>query len=911
MNIEEIVNSIEHKPIGFEEIGEVMVGDSHVPRNMWRYVRPKPGTVVQLCVALSNSPTLRIVAAIAIVVAAAVAGPLGAGYLAGAGLFASGSTAFFAASAAISATVAIGGTLLLNALAPPPVNPASALAQGQTGSDIRSAGLTGNVVDPGGSAPYVAGYRRVFPPFISPPAIELIGIDEIVEGVYGIIGPAKIADIQLDGTPISQVPNITFEVTEGFINSPQQGLVTRQAKTRNPQLELSKHLTDATNQLRLRDQGTPEADLPSYHRLTTRDSPDEFWMTINFAQGFYRTDSAPISVPIRIRIRPTGSSDTSWVSLPEVHFGSNKTNVLQVTVKLMWKKAGAVLPTPPTFGTAGAVLAYKSVPAQTNTPADSGYDADDYFSAGVGNDLYQSTTVATTNVRNVYLFADRVEYYLDPDTFPKDHYDIEIIRGAYYRNSQFTTSTYVNNVPPGNGISNYFTYYIDSGGFASVTTDQGVVKDQMIITRTTDVWNEYPLTPGAPFALIAIKAKGRFIQQLSCMAGAYVPLYNGTDWTTLIDISTNPAEHYRNVLTSRLGAFPKEDDEIDDASIVAWRQSCIDNNYTINAVIQGSKQTDVMNMITSAGKARPLQCETWGVTEDHDRSAEDPIQIFTPRTMADFQWQKTFSPFTDGFRVKFDDSSNNYIEDQIVVLDPEAMTSGARLEDIRYETLVTQNDAIARALFDLKQARRRLTFYSGTVGLDVLKCRRGDLVGVAHDMLASDVGFGRINTVTTSAGNVTAITIDGSVPAPTMDFFNNPTLTFFNDPTLTLFEKPTRMGVMIRCSDGTFLVKEVTAPVPGDDTMTLNFVTPFTNTGIVTADALVTIGPLTKELLRLVVQSIVTKDEFTATITMVDEANDLFTTDFVPEDSSRWLTALDRTSRLANMGKTLFLENMG
>lgn len=861
-SIAEIVEAIPSKPLGFEEYGFVCINGEPIPREQWKYVRPKvrnKDVVVTLHVRLHSSNTLRIIASVAIIALAVIAGPLGAGLLG----FTAGTAAFSLASAGISAGIAIGGSLLLSALAPPPANP-NILQSQSTGSDVKPAALTGNVIDPGGSVPRVLGLRKVFPPFVSPPLVELIDKEEIVEGVYGLLGPHSISDIRIGGVPAAQMQEVNIEIVQGFENSSPQSLVTRQSKTQSPAIELSKHLTDPTTQNRLLDQGSPNSDIPYFHRLITRDSPDEFWLSVNWPQGFFRTDNSVVAIPVRVRMRLLGN--TAWINMPEVHFYSNQANTLQTTIKLMWTGPISVLPTPPATATAGPTLAYKVVPSQVMTPAGTGWTADSYFSAASGNDLLSSATVGTTNVRNVGLFPDRVEFNLDPNVFPKGIYEVEIIRGCYYLNNQFTAATYADNqmtTPP----ADFFTYWFD-GSFYRINSDQGLIKDQMLVQRVTNVWNEYPVTPGAPFALIAIKARGRSIQEVSCMAGGLVDV--GGSFVT----STNPADHYLDVLTSTLGSFPLAIDQVDVTGLASWKSHCTAMGYTINSVIQGMKQPDVLQLIAAAGFARPIQSEVWGVAQDRDRTADSPIQIFTPRNMADFQWTRTFSPFTDGFRVKYDNSLIDYVEDQIVVLDPEAQTGGIRLEDIRYETLVTRGDAVTRALFDLKQARRRLVFYSGVADIENIACRRGDLIGVSHDTLDKDTGFGRISQVLTSGGNITGIVLDDSIPAPTLDFFNIPTLTFFNDPTLAFFNKPTRIGVMIRTTVGTMLVKEVTTTQ--DDALTLTFVTPFADTGIVLPDCLITSGPLTRETRRLLVQTVQPKDQDTATLTFVDEAPDLW-----------------------------------
>src|SRR5262249_16747140 len=155
--------------------------------------------------------------------------------------------------------------------------------------------------------------------------------------------------------------------------------------------------------------------------------------------------------------------------------------------------------------------------------------------------------------------------------------------------------------------------------------------------------------------------------------------------------------------------------------------------------------------------------ELLGVTLDKDRSTDTVVQVFNPRNLGSFRWEKAFGNLPDGFRARFDNVALDYEEDELIILDPLAPTKGVRLEEIRYEVYATQNEVLARARFDLLQARKRLTFYFGECDAENIVCVRGDLVAVQHDILMNQAGFAYIQSVLTSAGNVTGIVLDDTV----------------------------------------------------------------------------------------------------------------------------------------------------
>lgn len=803
-SILDIVENVPELPVYFVECGFVCVNGEEVPREWWRYVRPREHSVVTLHIRLERGGAGKIlasVAAIAVILIAAIAAPA---IVAAAGL--TGALAA-GATAAIGVAGSIGGALLYSALAPPPASTTANAAGPQLDRSVKAAALTGNTLGAGDNLARVLGYRRAFPSFICQPLVELIGIVEVVEGVYGLAGPHLIDHIYVDNVDVATMPEVSTQTTAGFASSIPQTLVNRQGYVVAPNTTLSAHLYDSTNTTNLRDQGSPSSDIPYYHRFVTRTAPDEFWMSLAFAEGLIHSNGNNLGVSTRVRFRIRGT--TTWTDCPEVMWRNDQPAALQTTIKLMWLTPPTVLPQPDQ--NLGAWATFYSTPAQTATPTGGGaFTANSYFYKGSGDTFYTFNNITTTGLRNMGAFLDRVEFYLDPTIFPQASYEVEIRRGEAVQTNNFNPAAYTYNNGSTTLVYDLYGYFQNGSGPFQLLEPQGSIKHKATLIRHSSVWNSPPITAGAPIATIAVKASGRSIQQLSVDAGGYVDQTLG-GLPGIYDVSQNPADHYRDVLVGPLGAFPLQTSQIDN--LTTWYNDCNSNGYNINGIIQGMKQMDVLKLIAAAGYAKPIQSETWGVAEDKDRTGIVPTQIFTPRNLQNFQWTKAFHPFVDGIRVKYDDATNLYVETEIVVLDPTLQTGGVRLEDIRYDTIVQGGDATRRALFDLKQARERLEFYSGTADIENLVCRVGDLVAINQDMLSSEVGYARIISITKSGSNIIGLTFDDSVPGQLFEFLNTP-FNFFNDPTLNFFNKPPRTGVVIRCSDGTFLVKEVSTVDP-------------------------------------------------------------------------------------------------
>jgi hypothetical protein len=873
--IGEIVVATKDLPARFQIAGEVRINGELIPRACWHLVRPKLSAQVPVGITLhfplyggdggggnSTKQTLALVATIVVFLAAAAVSGGALGFL---------GPAFLAGqigATVAAATISVAGSLAIAALTPAPTleTPAAASNTGITDYSGKPVSLSGNVLAPGAAVPRVIGTHRIHPPLICEPLIEIVGEKEYGETVYALAGPHAITDVRVGNVPVDEIEEVVIEVQEGTQDSLIPSLVSRQGKTQGVNIELSRHIMAEGADQALLHPASPTDDLPQWHRIVTRNAPDEVWLTLTWPEGLFNelTPTNTWQQPLRVRLRARG--DVSWIDLPEVHFSFNQPQPFTKMIVIKWVVSLLVLAVPPTAR--GPIYAYKQVPAQTASPAGSVWDAHSYFSAGAGNHLLSAATAATSNVRNVELLADRVVFWLDPATFPPDVYEIEVKLGQSVDPSIFTASTYVF----GPNIKDLFGYFL-SGGVASVAMRKGDVHDRAIVTRAASVWNENPVATAQDFATISVRVHSRTLEQLSCLASGYVLDWDGYEWGDLVATS-NPAPHFRDVLAGTLAAEPLPADMIDDANLLEWRTHCNTELYTCDAVVDGRSGEDVLRMIAACGYARPRMSETWGVVVDKDRSAESPVQIFTPRNTSGFSFARAFNPRPTGLRARFNDADDDYRENALIVLDPDAAPDAAtKLEEIRYDGLVLEVDVEARALFDLAQLSKRFVFYQATIPVEAMVCQRGDLIGFQHDVITEHAGFARVKDVVLSGANVVSLALDGTIPVKTKPgLFAIASL--FIQP--AVFDLGAKTGISIRLANQTSIIKEVTAA--DEETDHINFVTPFADPGstVLRRDCLVTAGRLGFEYHRLLVLDVAPQADLAAQVTFVPEAPELW-----------------------------------
>ncbi|MGF7005788.1 hypothetical protein [Aminobacter sp. BE322] len=857
-------------PTEFWVHGRILVNGQDVPREMWAFVRPKPSTAERrVDVTLHLPPQggggqgrksiFGLIAAIALTFVT--------GGIAQFGIPLLGIAGGTVGAQLLAASVGIVGALVVGALSSPPVR--SGKKDQSDARELEPASVSGNPLEPNAAIPRVIGTRRVFPPFAFEPIVELVGQDEYVEAVHCLAGPHLLQDIRLGDTtwdPVATDSDLTIETRTGLPGERKLELTRRQGRTFDLGTEMSVHGTDA------QDQSKFALPLPVWHGMATAEAPDEAWLHILVAGLTRQQDVAQkLRIPFRIRMRRRGGS--TWRYLPEIHYMDATQAQRRVQIKFLFGEAfEGVLPNP--SQDRGFVEARKLVPGQNVLPLGADFACDPYFSAGAGNDIYRYATNETTNVRNILLAPDMVTVWLSAEAWPAGVYEIEIIRGATFRNDQFTSDTYVHD-------GSILDFYGSTTSNNLPLTREGLL-DRLQLRRIVSIRKQYPIAQ-KNLALIALKARNRAVGRLSVKASGYVRDWDGTGWRNLITTS-NPAPHYLDMLTGPLNFDPMPDELVDFEGLVAWRQACIDNGYSCDLVAEGEGLADVLRLVAACGYARPYQSEQWGVIRDYDRSAEAPVQVFSPRNMAGFSWKKAFPRVPAGLRVNYRNEDLDYAPKQIMVYRSGAEGTDARTEQVTYDGFVDEGKIVRRARFDLAQAEHRATFYSFTAPVEAIVCRRGSLVAVSHDILSRHYGFGRIKSVMTDGGNVTGVVLDSAI-----DVKNAPDLLATADMLAVpdMLEVGLKTGIAIRRADGTTTIHALSNPAGETDTLTFVAPVPDETTeggpfdggpliSKISEGCLVVAGTLGHEFKRLIVTEIANGKDLTANLTLVDEAPQLW-----------------------------------
>lgn len=858
-------------PPDFFQRGNITIGGHVIDRRYWSQVRPKPGQSVGLHYALGNGgrrgggagkAVLGLIIAVATILTAGAAAMGAFGGLLGSG-FAAGTLG----AKLLAGGISLIGSLAQAAISRPPAQKAASTKQDTLGG---AASANGNVLSPGAPIPRVIGTRRVYPVLASQPMTLREGRDEIAEAIFVLAGPHKLEGMRAGDTAVEDVDDIQVEVREGWSDDNPIGLIQRYGVTKGSAVELSAPMVDGEDQSLLQNQANPEKSLPKWNATSGADGADEIHLNLTFPQGFTQSDGAAIRAAFRLRMRK--SANDPWINLPELHFQSNDNREVRANIILKWAPDLETVPAVP--AKEGWIAAYKLVTGQA-TPPSPDWNADGSFSSGAGNDYLCRSTEAFTNVRRVFFDRYTATFLLDASAIPKGAYEIQLQRSAAVTGSQFSTPDYTYG-----GNKRDLFWYIVSDGKAKLVRSRENIADQIYLVRSTSVFNQHPIKGGdhgPGLAIMAVRAKGRAIDNFSVEASGYVKDWDGAGWNTWTTTSL-PAPHFHDILRGSLTPDPIDVEIIDNDSLVDWRQACIDLGYTCDLICEGDAIDDILSKVAGCGYAQPRMSETWGVIRDYDRSGEDPVQIFTHRNMRDLKMSKAFARLPDALRVAWPDGENLDVRNEVIVWRAgRENVPNPRIEEVTYDAFKDEPKAIQRGTFDLRQGEARSAFFSWTAPMEAIVCQRGDLVGINHPVIEISHDAARIVDVEIEGEDIVALVLDAPVAV-----YNEGDMHAVADMhavrDMHLIGQKT--SVSVRDADSVLTVPVLlTNPTGGHDRLVLADPLPVTLTDdgepVIRSGNLAWVGRQGSEVLRLVITDIKPGRDFTATLTGVDEASDI------------------------------------
>lgn len=387
--------------------------------------------------------------------------------------------------------------------------------------------------------------------------------------------------------------------------------------------------------------------------------------------------------------------------------------------------------------------------------------------------------------------------------------------------------------------------------------DVNSVIDQISWTVLRSISPQNPSTSGTLKLALRIKATDQLngiVSNLSVLAGQRIRQWDSVNgvWTAP-GVSQNPAWIRLWLLTQCPAvARPLTDDRVDVDSFAAWAADCDTLGYVTSFMMDSGRALgDIDADVLAAGRAAfGMRNGQYAVIRDVQQTV--PVQMFTPANSSGFSYSRSFLDLPHALRVNFTNPEANYQADVVVVYadgysadGSGGTTKATRFEQLDAKQVVDPAAAWRLGKYHLSVAYNRPTQYNWTADIEQLVCERGDMVTNAHDITGWGVAWGRIKAV---AGAV--VTIDGPVTLEAGKTY------VFRDRRDDLLQ----VTQTISSADGVIvtLAGAIAGMQPGD---------------------LYEIGVVNQGVANLLITKIEPGNDLSATLTAVDAAPDVWTSD--------------------------------
>lgn len=722
----------------------VRIDGEMVPAEVWHARRIEPAGDRPMRIAVGMPLTGKGGRKILMILAALALAVVGAWVASGgiASAMGLGATSAFAqggwAAQALSAGIAMAGSMALQALQPKPKMPSSdadRLGQAQAGNAFRR----------GGSLQRLVGRTAVEPRMVLPPWTDIQSGVKMANGKYrysqfvsvlmALAGETEIERIEVDGIDTTDMLDVETEVVTHRRGGAKLSKVTSTPIETQVGVELSTWAVDPDDEAGERQQiaGTEAESSPTWHRVESRDGPSDFRIEFILPRGLsYSGDvnTYAACVSLRIRMRRRGpSSWGSWVQLPELLIrGKELHSQLRLHLVVHWVDklpASAGNRWPPQARAWDRVRGWARV----------------FTHAAWTSPLL--TPVASGGYAEWRWDQQVIDVYLLKSSYPLGRYQFDVKRSWPIVADNYDTDT---DSLSGSGLSAP-TQDFHSVPTLGSDTDKLIwsprrAQDAVGITTVRSDYPDYPVSEATDrvLTLIWLRARDRQVGRIRVIGTGKVRHWTGGAWTSSRVASSNPADHYRDVLSGPHNASAIADTRADLTTLQDWAEWCDANGHTVGFVAADGSVDEALADIAIAGRASPGRGPLETVVIDRARTG--PVGVISARTSWAHSIDMPFREVPHALRVTYFDAVDDFAERTVTVYAPgyggregPGIKAATRFEGITYRSITSADKAILRGQNDLLWLLHRSRLMSCILPLEYLDYRRGDRVIFETDLL--------------------------------------------------------------------------------------------------------------------------------------------------------------------------------
>lgn len=360
-------------------------------------------------------------------------------------------------------------------------------------------------------------------------------------------------------------------------------------------------------------------------------------------------------------------------------------------------------------------------------------------------------------------------------------------------------------------------------------TDSQYIRDEATWSVSRAIINQPAFNTRKPYCVSELRIQANeqlssYVDDFNALCHSKIPDWNGSVWTT--STTSNPASIARYLLTSTHGlAKPYSTAKMDDSAWVALWNWCNANGYEFNFICDSEQATWArLVQVLAAGRAAPTTDVDglWGAVID--RSGKEVKQLFTPRNSWGINCNRTFYDAPHALRVSYIDESDDYATKENFVFSDgyslDAANGTTKATDIiewDYPGVTSWEKIWRMGRYHLAKLLHRQISTTINTDWEWLVCHRGDLVGIASDVLMNTYGTARIQRLVYDVDGVE--TLVGKAANIPVDEENNPLIPIgvqLDDAVIFSDPAPARYGLAVRYATGAVSSYEV-VPVFDDE----------------------------------------------------------------------------------------------
>lgn len=817
-------------------------------------------------------------------------------------------TALFVAGASV------GGTLLLNDLIPPPDYGAGSIPELEEPSQMYTISSQSNAVRKFNKVPKVYGTHRIFPPLAANSYTELEAssggsLDQYFYAIYDMgIGPMVVDTIRIGNTRIENYDDVTWNLVD--LNKGDSGGIWDTQCNSNFRLYkgdiTSEQLSIGLNKNK-QDVPAPAKEEYSATRTTGTNPdklPSEITVSFAFPQGLvaYGSDGSakPRRVEYDVEFRKAGTTEPfkpfnspdhvshfNIVSTDNATRANENTILFEIYVGNDVSDSVEELYTRGTYsGGEYTLKTYYGMPAGTTV-----FYGTTSHNAAPGN---QPLRVGDTLILGDHIAAvTKVDYaFTNAGLFDVYRYEFDNpLPTTYelYSNEDIGGSGLIVTVPfKYTGPSG--TVYVDLDDPNPVYLDvkfipkvAGVFEVRVTRVRSTSsvsyriqdamTWYKLQTRLDKPpiktaqrhtFLELKIRATNQLsgtIQNLSAEVSSVLDVYDAGSGTWVKQITNNPAWVFADILTGDAitKAIPKSRLDVD--SLVAWAAHCDEvppisppgTTYTYprfqsNFVLDfnTSKKELLKSVAGAADASLNIVDGKYGVLLDIKKDI--PVQVFTNRNSSNFNSTRNYIDTPHGLKIKYVDAASSWQLNEVpVYFDGYDETTATAFEEMSSFGCTNPEQAFRlgrRHVFASTLRQENITI---DVDFEGLVCTRGDYVKFAQDVMKVGGTPARVKAISGSE-----VKIDSKIE--------------------------TTAGV-----DYGYTVRSVALGIPTSTLTVVDAETFIVDGPVPSIGDLIIIGEVGKISIDCLVKAITPRDDLTATLTLVEKADQIYDSEFSSE----------------------------